>query len=287
MPKLRVCIYGAAGKVGLELIRRANLRYDFFEITAVDTPEGIKLLENTILRVNEAASDVRAVLDRVDCIVDFSTAVASSELVDHLLGMGEGERPTLIVGTTGHNEEYAKKLKKLAKLTPVFKSTNFTFGILLLNFIVRLTARKMLKSTDVEISEFHHRDKRDAPSGTALEIAQIISEETGGEIEYRTKPEVDGRAPGSIGLSWQRGGAIPGEHRVTFAFGEETLEIKHAVLDRRSFAVGALFYVALLHGRKVADAANPPPADFSWKKREPKLYTMYDMLVKFDEVEWE
>jgi len=187
-----------------------------------------------------------------DVIVDFSTAGASAALARRAAANGG---PALVIGSTGFSPGDEEALRAAATSIAIVKSGNFSIGVTILAGLVEQAARKLdLKDWDIEISEAHHRLKRDAPSGTALLLARAAADgrgETLDDIAARGRDGATGpRRQGDIGFSVMRGGGIVGEHAVVFAAEEEVLTLSHSARDRRLFARGAVEAAVWAAGRE-------------------------------------
>ena len=180
------------------------------------------------------ACDVEA-----DVIIDFSNAAAADELLDYCV---EKQVPVVLC-TTGLSEEQLEKVEESAKKVAVLKSANMSLGINLLMKLLKEAAVKLAgDGFDVEIVEKHHNQKLDAPSGTALALADSINEAMGNEYEYvydrsQVRKKRDAK---EIGISAVRAGTIVGEHEVIFAGTDEVIEFKHTAYSRSVFAKGAV-----------------------------------------------
>ena len=159
----------------------------------------------------------------------------------------------VVLCTTGLSEEQLVKVKETAEKTAVLKSANMSLGInMLLKLLKEATAVLAPAGFDVEVVEKHHRRKVDAPSGTALALADSVNEELGGEYEYvydrsqRRQP----RPKKEIGISAVRGGSIVGEHDVIFAGEDEVITFSHTAYSRAVFGKGAIEAAKFLKGRK-------------------------------------
>lgn len=184
-----------------------------------------------------------------DVIVDFSNAAAVDKLFDYCV---EKEMPVVLC-TTGLSEEQLEKVKKVSEKVAVLKSANMSMGI---NLLLKLLAEaaKVLGPAgyDIELVEKHHNQKVDAPSGTALALADSINNALEGNYHYvydrsgvRQKREAR-----EIGISAVRGGTIVGEHEVLFAGTDEVIEFKHTAYSRSVFAKGAVEAAKFLAGQK-------------------------------------
>ena len=173
-----------------------------------------------------------------DCLVDFSTAGAVERMLDYCV---ERKLPCVLC-TTGLGEEQLKKAEKAADSIPLLRSANMSLGINVLLELVKKAASVLGDGYDIEIVERHHRRKVDAPSGTALMIANAAAQSCGHKTEYvyerhSTRSPRDKK---EIGISAVRGGTIVGEHEIIFAGHDEIMEIKHTALSREIFAQGAV-----------------------------------------------
>ena len=197
------------------------------------------------------------VTEQFDVLFDASRAEG---LVDILSFALANDLP-LVVAATGHSDGQLLRLKRASLKIPILRSTNLSLGV---NVTRRLaeSAAKMLGDVDVEIVETHHRMKVDAPSGTALTLAQAVRDATGTNrpFVYGRGPEAPGERGNEIAIHALRGGTVVGEHTVSFLLEDEMVEIRHVALSRKVFGFGGLEAV-----RFVAGAA-------------PGLYDMGDLL---------
>ena len=173
-----------------------------------------------------------------DCIIDFSHPSAFDALLSYAL---EREIP-VVFATTGLSAEQIEKIHTASEKIPLFYSANMSIGVNLLIDIVTRAENVLKDSFDIEIVEKHHHRKVDAPSGTALAIADAIKGNSDKDYEYVYDRHAvrQKRAGNEIGIHAVRGGTIVGEHSVIFAGNDEIIEIKHTALSRDIFAEGAL-----------------------------------------------
>jgi len=171
----------------------------------------------------------------------------------------------VVIGTTGFDADQAAKLRAAAQVIPVLVSPNMSVGVNLLFDIAAQMAQRLGPGYDIEIVEAHHRFKKDAPSGTALRIAQSIAAALGIDFDeravYGRHGLVGERPPGQIGIHAVRGGDIVGDHTVIFAAQGERIELRHQAHSRETFARGALRAARFLVGK--------PPG----------MYSMSDVLA--------
>ena len=173
-----------------------------------------------------------------DVIVDFSNPSA----LQGLLKYGSSKKIPLVLCTTGYSQEQMESMERTAAQIPVFHSGNMSLGINLLADLVRRACEVLGSGFDVEIVERHHRRKLDAPSGTALMLADAASNALPYEPEFvfDRQGRRQLRSGSEIGISSVRGGTIVGEHEVIFAGLHEVIELKHSAESRDVFASGAV-----------------------------------------------
>ena len=198
--------------------------------------------EHTIVaRVDSAISDgvyndISFALEKCDVILDFSSHTYTPNVLDYAI---KHNLPA-VLATTGHTEDELQLIKAASEKIPVFKSGNMSIAV---NVLCRLAAgaASVLEGFDIEIIETHHRNKLDAPSGTALMIASAIEETTGEKKHtYDRTQRSEKRPDDEIGIHSVRGGTDTGEHEVIFFGKGERLSIKHVAEGRELFAQGAL-----------------------------------------------
>ncbi len=177
-------------------------------------------------------------IDRpIDVIIDFSVPVSTLNILEFAIK----SKIPLVIATTGFSEEEKAKIKAASKFIPIFQSANMSFNINLMSRIVAELA-PFSKDADIEIIETHHNQKKDAPSGTALLLADSINKSLNNNMKYTFDRHSlhEKRAKSEIGFSTIRGGNIVGEHTVKFFTSNETFEITHKAYSRTVYADGAL-----------------------------------------------
>ena len=228
---LKILMHGACGRMG-RMIARCAGETDGVEITC-----GIDLCaaDDLGFPVYAAFSDVR---ESFDVIIDFTNA----STLDSLLQYVSEHRIPCVIASTGHTAEQKEKIRETSKKTPVFYSANFSLGVNVLLALCRRAATALSESFDIEIVEKHHNQKLDAPSGTALMLADGIASvlEDAPEYVYTRHDRHATRAKQEIGISAVRGGTIVGEHDVIFAGNQEVVTLSHTAYSREIFANGAL-----------------------------------------------
>jgi len=196
---------------------------------------------------------------RPDVVIDFSYGDFTGDLADVCAQSGTA----LVVGTTGLSGAVREKLDRAARSAAVVLSPNMSVGINVLLDVAAHLIRVLGEGWDVEILELHHRQKRDAPSGTALRLAEVLARAAGRDasaFRLARAGEVGPRASGEIGIQTLRGGDVVGEHTVFFLSDGERIEVTHRATSREQFARGAV--------RAAAWAC----------AQEPGLYSMQDVL---------
>lgn len=183
-----------------------------------------------------------------DVIIDFSSPVNVREMIDFAIDRGIG----IILCTTGFSKEDQRLIEEASKVIPILRSANMSMGVNLLLKLIKEASRTLADSGfDIEIVEKHHNKKIDAPSGTALALADSINEALNNQYEYvydRTNIRAP-RAKKEIGISAVRGGTIVGEHDVIFAGDDEVIEIRHTAYSKAIFAKGAIQAAKFLPGK--------------------------------------
>ena len=175
---------------------------------------------------------------KADAVIDFSSPAA----LEGLLNFAKATKTPLVLATTGYSPEQIAQVGAAALEVPIFRSANMSLGINVLLELVKKAAAVLGDSYDIEIVERHHRRKVDAPSGTALMIADAAASSCGHDTEYVFERHSvrQPRNKKEIGISAVRGGTIVGEHEIIFAGHDEVMEIKHTALSREIFAQGAV-----------------------------------------------
>ena len=193
-------------------------------------------------------ASLEACKEEADVIIDFCNAKA----VDHLLDYCEQTKLPVVLCTTGLSEEQLERVGTAAKTTAILKSANMSLGINTLLDILRKAVQVFAPAGfDIEIVEKHHNQKLDAPSGTALALADVMNEEMQQMYTYKydRSGERKKREPNEIGISAVRGGTIVGEHEVIFAGNDEVIEFKHTAYSKAIFAKGAIEAAKFLKGK--------------------------------------
>ena len=239
---IKVVVCGASGRMGqtlgrmvkespdLELVGGINLkRSSFFGVDIVEAKDAEDLLKST----------------NAEVLIDFTIASAVVENVR----MAARNNVALVVGTTGITPEQRLEMEKaIHGHVPAVISSNFSVGVNIFWQLLR-DAGKLLKDYDIEVIEAHHRNKKDAPSGTAKTILEILDESAGTREKMYGREGMTERK-NEIGVHVIRGGDIVGDHKVMFSKNYETIELSHRAYDRSVFASGALHAVRWVVGKK-------------------------------------
>lgn len=186
---------------------------------------------------------------RADVIIDFSSPNHLTEMLNYAMDRKIG----IVICTTGFTKEELALIEETANKIPIFKSANMSVGINLISKLVQEAAKVLVDAGfDIEIVERHHNKKVDAPSGTALALADAMNQVLKNEYEYvydRSEERVM-RSKKEIGISSVRGGTIVGDHEIIFAGTDEVIEIKHTAYSKAIFAKGAVQAAKYLPGKK-------------------------------------
>lgn len=248
-----IALQGICGRMGHVLIEMIGERQDCRVVAGVDTAA----CEGLPCPVVDTPAGLSTLAQKPDVVIDFSLPQATEKLLEACAEQGL----PCVVCTTGLSDEIKAKMKDASAKTAVFYSANMSLGINLLSQLVK-KAQTVLDGFDIEIVEKHHHNKVDAPSGTALMLADAANEAAGGRYHYvydrhdaRQK-----RDPDELGIHAVRGGSIVGEHEVIFAGPDEVINLSHMAYSRRVFASGAVAAALYVAGKG------------------PGLYDMNDML---------
>lgn len=218
---LTLLLHGARGRMGQA-------------VTAAAAGQGLR-----IGAAIDVGDDPAAGLTACDVIVDFSAPAATAAL----LQLAVARHKPIVIGTTGHSADEKARLLALAAQVPCVWAGNFSVGVNVLFALTQKAARLLGPDYDAEVIEMHHRFKKDAPSGTAARLVEIILEQrhlTAAALRHGRKGLTGERSPGEVGIHAVRGGDVVGDHTVIFAGPGERLELVHKASDRAILARGAL-----------------------------------------------
>lgn len=241
-----LAVTGAAGRMGKAIInsilvtRGASLsgalERDDSPFLGKDISEAVGG-EKTGIKITDSLDKA---FRKADCIIDFSTTESSIRVLEYAVEHDKA----LVIGTTGFSHHQRDFIKDLCHKGRVVMAPNMSIGVNLLLKLVHMTASVLGSDYDIEIVEAHHRHKKDAPSGTAIRIAEVAAAAVDRDIEkvavYERKGIVGERKPGEIGIQSVRAGDIVGDHTVIFGGVGERIELTHKASSRETFAMGAV-----------------------------------------------
>ena len=226
---MKIIVNGAGGRMGKEVI---NLAKNGFRGAELVTGVDINAQQNTDFRCCTNWKDVK---ENADCIVDFSNHAGTASLLAYAVS----KKMPVVIATTGHTDREILMIKEASKQIPIFWSANMSLGVALLVELAKVAAKTM-PDADIEIIEKHHNRKLDAPSGTALMIANAIKKVRDKARLVFGRYGQTKRGKDEIGIHAVRMGNIVGEHEVLIGTDNETRTIKHEAHNRALFAEGAL-----------------------------------------------
>ena len=235
MQKTKVGVFGASGRVGKLIIEDLKTVEDM----ALSVVYARRELDFSIDPSVLVTSDMNSLLNASEVIIDFSLPEACETLLEAAI---KNPKP-LVIGTTGLNTHQLNLLKEASLNMPILYATNMSLGVALLNKLV-YQASKALEGFDIEIVEMHHRHKKDAPSGTALTLAESAAKGRNKNLDEVRVSGRDGnigeRSKDEIAVMALRGGDIVGRHTVGFYNDGEFIELNHTATSRNTFSKGAI-----------------------------------------------
>jgi len=219
----RVIIAGSRGRMGKALLACAPMHRELEVVGLIDQDD-----------------DLRAVIERGDVVIDFSSHAATPGMAELCARNGKA----MVIGTTGHDDSEKSRITPHASRIPMVLASNYSTGVNTLFWLTRKAAEILGPGYDLEIVEMHHRLKQDAPSGTAKSLAEILAEVRQQQLPKVARHGREGivgeRTAGEIGIHSVRGGDVVGDHTVIFATPGERMELTHKASSRETFAHGAL-----------------------------------------------
>ena len=245
MNSLKVVIYGSKGRMGQALIASTNDNPALELVGTIDAGESLDAIANC------------------DAVIDFTHADSTLPVLNKCVDLGK----IIVIGTTGHSNDVRKRISEASQKIPVIFSPNYSVGVNTLFWLTKKAAEILGPDYDAEVIEVHHRLKKDAPSGTARHLVEVLDESYGLDYEKNTRHGRVGmtgeRTRSEVGVHAVRGGDVVGDHTVMLASPGDRLELIHRASSRETFARGALR--AALWARDVRNNA-------------PGLYDMQDVL---------
>jgi 4-hydroxy-tetrahydrodipicolinate reductase len=243
MAPLRLLINGAKGRMGQTIIACAKLDPEVEVVAEVD-----------------AGDDFAGALSGADAVIEFSHHTVSAAVAQACAAAGK----LLVVGTTGHTDAEAEQIRAAGAAIPLVFAPNFSVGVNALFWLTQKAAEILGPDFDLEVVEMHHRLKKDAPSGTARRLAEILAAVRGlqyaGDVRHGREGITGERTSTEIGMHALRGGDVVGDHTVIFATQGERVELTHKASSRETFARGSIRAARWARGR------------------QPGLYDMQDVL---------
>ena len=236
---LNLLLSGASGHIGKKIAALCEKSEDFKVVCGVD-----RFNAECKFPVFERFDDVNII---PDVIVDFS----NPSLLGDIIKFAKANKIPCILATTGYSKEQIELIKETSKEIPVFFTANMSLGINLLSSLIKKASAVLGDDFDVEIIEKHHNQKLDAPSGTALMLADAVNSVNEGKYsyEYDRHSKRQKRPKNEIGIHSVRGGTIVGEHEVVFAGNDEVISLSHTAFSKEVFAMGALRAAKFIAGK--------------------------------------
>ncbi|MEL6225638.1 MAG: 4-hydroxy-tetrahydrodipicolinate reductase [Pseudomonadota bacterium] len=266
MSELRICVVGASGYMGRELVKAALARTGATLVAAVERQGAADIGSDAAVIAGLPATgvlitdDAEAAISSADAVLDFTVPDATTAFAK----LAARHAVAHIIGTTGFDEAHETAIAEAATDIPIVKAGNMSLGVNLLMALTKRVAQALDEDYDIEILEMHHRRKVDAPSGTALMLGDAAAEGRGISLKERgvlsREGQTGARSRGDIGFATLRGGSVIGEHDVVFASDAERVVLRHVATDRGIFARGAVAAALWARGK------------------DPGLYSMLDVL---------
>jgi 4-hydroxy-tetrahydrodipicolinate reductase len=238
---MKIILNGCNGKMGRVLERILAEAGDFEIVAGADVagqPSGTYPVHGVLAEIKESA----------DVLLDFSHHSSLTAVLEFAVA----RKMPAVIGTTGLTPDHLEQVAKAAESVAILHSANMSFGITMMLALVERAAQLVRFGFDAEITEKHHNQKVDAPSGTALMIANALNGQLGNSLHlvYGRDPEDSRRQKDELGMHSLRGGTIVGEHEVLFAGPSEMIEIRHTALSREVFAQGAVRAARFIVGKQ-------------------------------------
>ncbi len=253
---MRFVVVGAAGRMGRALVRAVSEHDDCELVGAVDREGAAEIGQDAgelagLGHIGVAVSDdPLPCFARTDAVLDFTTPASTLAFAT----LAAQARVVHVIGTTGLSDEQVAKLDLAARHARIVRAGNMSLGVNLLAAMTRKVAEALDADFDIEVVEMHHRDKVDAPSGTALMLGEAAAQGRGIALDqhgvYERYGQTGARRRGDIGFATLRGGSVIGSHEVIFAGNGERVMLAHHSEDRMIFARGAVKAALWGHGRK-------------------------------------
>jgi 4-hydroxy-tetrahydrodipicolinate reductase len=256
----KACVLGARGRMGAMLIQEATTLADELTVVSATERPDSPAIGTSVASGARITDDMAAALAAAEVYIDFTVPAATRRAAE----LARTTKTAAVIGTTGLTAADQAAVEALASVAPVVQAPNFSVGVNLLLMLAELAARTLGSEFDMEVLEAHHHNKRDAPSGTAIALAQALARGRGQDLDevkrFAREGDIGPRPPGEIGVATLRGGDVVGDHTAFFFGPHERLELTHRAGSRAIFARGALRAAIWL------------------ARRPPGLYSMRDVL---------
>jgi len=246
MSLLKAGVVGVGGKMGLAILSLLVNNNEFEVVGATEVPGSSALGKDVgALTANapqgvDVKENFEDAFKDADGIIDFSSPDSTLKTAEYAAKKGKA----LVIGTTGFSDKQKSSLIKLAQSFPCVFSPNMSVGVNVMFEMSRKLTELLGADFDIEILEAHHRNKKDSPSGTALKVAEVVSDTLNKKLEdiavYSRHGNIGGRKKGEIGIQTLRGGDVVGEHSLIFYGDGERIEFTHKASSRDTFANGAI-----------------------------------------------
>ncbi len=243
---MKIIVSGAAGRMGRAILE-SLYQEEELELGAAIERKGHPAIGKDVgmlIGIGEwgvrATDRIKKAVSQGDVIIDFTYPQSALKMVLE----AKTKKTAMVIGTTGFTKDHEKKIKEAAKKIPIVLSPNMSVGVNVMFKLITDAARALGPAYDIEILEIHHRQKKDAPSGTALRMGEVLA--VAREVSlasvgrFSRQGNIGPRKPGEIGLQSLRAGDVVGEHTVVFAGLGERVELTHRAHSRNNFSRGAL-----------------------------------------------
>ncbi|WP_425619734.1 4-hydroxy-tetrahydrodipicolinate reductase [Buchnera aphidicola] len=245
--QIRIAITGPLGRMGQTLVKEI-IKNKKTSLTTVLIQNDHKLIGQDIGqilgigKIGVLISDTLNIIDNdFDVLIDFTTPTSTLKYLKYCNKLNKN----IVIGTTGFSSEEIEVIKMFSKNIAIIMSSNFSLGMNIMFQLIKTTTKIIGDTADIDVIEYHHRNKLDAPSGTALTLGEIISKEMKWDLNkhslYYQKGITNIRENSKIGFSMIRSGNIVGKHTVMFSNSGEEIKITHTASSRESFAQGAIY----------------------------------------------
>ena len=242
--KINIAVNASTGRMGQQVIDEAAKAEDV-ELVAAFCRSGHPFFGKTVRGTDtkntiKYTNDILSGISSSQVVIDFSLPAVSISLLENAI---KSNTP-LLIGTTGFNQQQKDLISKASESIPIMLESNTSIGVNMMMKLLTVAAKSIGKDAHIEIIEYHHKNKIDAPSGTAIKLGDIICEATNSNLAdrgvYDRRENKHIRTQDEIGISVVRAGEIVGKHQILFALDNENITIEHEALSRECFAAGAV-----------------------------------------------